>query len=152
MSLLRGSRQLPSELVTYMGSTLKCFHGLSFFHMWLIGVWGIGGELPTSLGASGGTSASAAPGSAPHAPATPGSQRPLAVFIRAPLRAPHVAGFLLHSAAHYTPSFSYPAPFQVCILFPLKDLDPSHDGFQVGNMKLQTSFTSLLPTLPSCVY
>ena len=26
MSLLRGSRQLPSELVTYMGSTLKCFH------------------------------------------------------------------------------------------------------------------------------
>lgn len=26
-------RQLPSELVTYMGSTLKCFHGLSFFHV-----------------------------------------------------------------------------------------------------------------------
>ena len=43
----------------------KCFHGLSFFHMWLIDVWGIGGKLPTSLAASGGISVSAAPPSAP---------------------------------------------------------------------------------------
>ena len=130
--------KLPSELVTFVDSTIKCFHGLSFFphvahkrlgHLWEVACIprGLCIPLPSRLPLSG-----------LRAPSTSGSQRPLTLFIHVPLRAPHMAGFLLHSTAHYTLSFSYPAPFQVCILFPLKDTDPSHNGFQVGNMKLKT--------------
>lgn len=72
----------------------------------------------------------------------------------ASLRALHMVSFLLHSAAHYTLSFSYPALFQVCILFPLKDTDTSHNGFQVGNMKLKTflHFPPPHSLLPLCIY
>ena len=148
MSLLSCSRQPPSEPVTYVGSTLSAFKAClsPTCGSRTSGAWAGVAHTP---GASGGVSASAAPPGSPRARS--GSQRPLAVFTHAPLGAPPAAGFL-SSQQPGASSFSHPAPFQVRVLFPLKGLDPSHDGFQAGNMKLQTSFTSLLLALPFCVY
>lgn len=138
-------------------SNKKCFHSLSFFphvtppylgHLWRVGY--VPGALKNGV---------LSVLTFPRHPvwvlsSLQEGKPPLTLFIHPSLRALHMVNFRLHSTAHHTLSFSYPVPFQVCVLFPLKDTDTSHDGFQVGKMKLKT-FLHFPPSpslLPFCVY
>lgn len=147
--------KLSSELVTSVDFTMKCFHSLSFFphvaHSCLGHLWTVA-HIPQRLSGISFPCPSCLPKLRVQGSGLLSLQEAslLSLFIHVSLRALHMVNFFLHSAAHYTLSFSYPALFQVCIVFPLKDTDTSHNGFQVGHMK--PSFPSSPSLLPFYVY
>lgn len=115
------SPNLPSTLVTSVDLTIKCFQSLSFFphvahkrlgHLWEVAC------LPRCLRRALCVPLPQlpSPGSGLGPPLLPEVSLPLTLFIHAPLRTLHMVSFLLHSAAHYTLSCSYPAPFK-CVSF-----------------------------------
>lgn len=99
-----------------MGSTLKCFHGLSFFHVAHRRLGHRRGSCPWSLRCLRRDPCISCPGSAPVT-ATPGSQRPSLGLSALPSGHRMWPGFLLHSAAHYAPSFRVSCPFKFVSFF-----------------------------------